>query len=150
MKYLPHQIPGSAKAARHPIISGAFCVKVDRNDGKGSDLVNGLDGVTAMAFHSQHQASQAATDMNEASAAANRQLVVDGTDQYGHFAGDGDQPPFAVFDVALQDNIAGPYTSREAAEAARQAILKGEPARFDMQALMGWEREGAPAQRFQG
>lgn len=61
---------------------------------------------------------------------AGRYLVVDGStneeDPDGpDFAGDGKFPPFAVFDVMAQENVAGIFQTREDAEVARAAILAG-------------------------
>ena len=64
-----------------------------------------------------------------------RNLVVDGMDEYGAFAGDGNEAPFVIFDVEQQQNIAGPFESRELAEAQRLSILAGEPAKLNTVAL---------------
>ncbi|WP_087865916.1 hypothetical protein [Comamonas thiooxydans] len=55
-----------------------------------------------------------------------RELVVDGLDDQGCFAGDGQTAPFVVFDADAQKNIAGPFITREQAAAHRLAILQGE------------------------
>lgn len=49
-------------------------------------------------------------------------LVVDGINEEGRFAGDGTKPPFVVFDKKEQKNIAGPFDTREEAEQHRQYI----------------------------
>jgi len=54
-----------------------------------------------------------------------RHLAVDGTDECGLFAGDGEQPPFVVFDIDAQENIAGPFVTRNDGERARVDILEG-------------------------
>lgn len=38
--------------------------------------------------------------------------VIDGTDQYGNYAGDATRPPFVVFDIEGQRNVAGPFRFR--------------------------------------
>jgi len=63
-------------------------------------------------------------------------LVVDGTDEFGNFAGDAQSAPFVIFDVERQENIAGPFDSRELAEQRRMAILAGEPPVLDSEALL--------------
>lgn len=45
-------------------------------------------------------------------------LVLDGTDEYGNYAGDENRPPFAVFDVTLQRNVAGPFPTMAEAHGA--------------------------------
>lgn len=65
----------------------------------------------------------------------NMELVIDGTDEAGLFAGDGKYPPFVVFDVKKQENIAGPFGTRQAAERNRADILSGQPATLDTNAL---------------
>jgi len=65
----------------------------------------------------------------------NMELVIDGTDEAGLFAGDGKSPPFVVFDVKKQENIAGPFDTREEAERNRADILAGKPATLDANAL---------------
>lgn len=65
-------------------------------------------------------------------------LVVDGTDQHGNFAGDGENAPFVVFDVDRQANIAGPFGTREDGEMARSAILAGARPMLDSKALMAY------------
>ncbi|KVV40959.1 hypothetical protein WT27_13635 [Burkholderia territorii] len=64
-----------------------------------------------------------------------RNLVVDGTDECGNFAGDGERAPFVVFDVDRQANIAGPFDTREHGETARVAILSGASPIMDCSAL---------------
>lgn len=54
-----------------------------------------------------------------------RILVVDGCDEQGLFSGDGKNAPFVVFDVDQQENIAGPFITRELGEDHRQHILRG-------------------------
>ena len=50
-------------------------------------------------------------------------LVVDGHDDAGNLAGDGQIAPFYVFSPAKQDNVAGPFDSREEAAQAMEAML---------------------------
>jgi hypothetical protein len=51
-------------------------------------------------------------------------LVVDGTDEYGNYAGDAQNAPFVVFDIERQENIAGPFPTRERAEQALEFIKR--------------------------
>jgi len=68
-----------------------------------------------------------------------RELVVDGHDEnQGVFAGDGTLPPFVVFDADQQENIAGPFNTREEAERHREEILTGTAPRLDGVALRAW------------
>ena len=62
-------------------------------------------------------------------------LVVDGLDEQGNFAGDGQRAPFVVFDADSQANIAGPFLARNQAEQHRLEILAGKPPRLDVKAL---------------
>lgn len=62
-------------------------------------------------------------------------LVVDGLDEAANFAGDGKRAPFVVFDVDRQENIAGPFLTRDLAEQHRLEILAGNPPRLDSPAL---------------
>lgn len=62
-------------------------------------------------------------------------LVVDGLDGQANFAGDGQFPPFAVFDVDRQENVAGPFASRELADAHRLEILAGRTPLLDPAAM---------------
>lgn len=71
--------------------------------------------------------------------AVKRKLVVDGTDEYGNFAGDATEPPFVVFDIDKQENIAGPFPTRAEAESARDSILAGGPAHIDAEALLAYQ-----------
>ena len=64
-----------------------------------------------------------------------RHLVVDGLDEAGCFAGDGERAPFVVFDVDAQGNIAGPFASRDLAEKHRDEILAGHEPRLDAKRL---------------
>lgn len=76
-----------------------------------------------------------------AAAGKKRFLVVDGMDgphQDGNFAGDGAYPPFVVFDVDAQQNIAGPFDDRKSADDHRLAILRGEPALLNPDALWAY------------
>ncbi|WP_420213370.1 hypothetical protein ACN8ZM_39815 (plasmid) [Burkholderia aenigmatica] len=63
-------------------------------------------------------------------------LVVDGTDETGNFEGDGNNAPFVVFDIDRQENVAGPFGTREAGEEARTGILGGAVAAFDSATLL--------------
>lgn len=65
-------------------------------------------------------------------------LAVDGTDEYGSYSGDGKSAPFVIFDINRQENIAGPFSTRQQAEAAKSAILNGERPRLDVQQLMAY------------
>lgn len=67
-----------------------------------------------------------------------KNLVVDGTDHSGNFAGDGDSAPFVVFDVERQKNIAGPFDTRDAGDKARVAILDGAVPMLDVRALQAY------------
>jgi hypothetical protein len=68
-----------------------------------------------------------------------RDLVVDGhSETDGVFAGDGTLPPFVVFDVDQQQNIAGPFNTRSEAENHRLEILAGAEPRLDIPALKEW------------
>lgn len=60
-----------------------------------------------------------------------RNLVVDGLDKSACFAGDGVYPPFVIFDVDRQENIAGPFASRNLADQHRLEILAGLPPHLD-------------------
>jgi hypothetical protein len=61
-----------------------------------------------------------------------RNLVVDGHNNEGLFAGDGELPPFVVFDVDQQENIAGPFDTRAKAETHRKEILAGATPNLDV------------------
>lgn len=63
-------------------------------------------------------------------------LVVDGTDDGGNFAGDGEKYPFVVFDIDAQENIAGPFKTRADGETAREEILAGATPVLDSAALL--------------
>jgi hypothetical protein len=54
-------------------------------------------------------------------------LVVDGTDEYGNYAGDAESPPFVIFNITQQKNLPGYYPARAEAEKALEK-LKGEAA----------------------
>lgn len=62
-------------------------------------------------------------------------LVVDGLDEAGNFAGDGERAPFVIFDVNRQENIAGPFAARDLADQHRQEIIAGYLPRLDAAAL---------------
>lgn len=80
--------------------------------------------------------SRLPTPICSAGDSIHRNLAVDGTDAIsGLFEGDGELPPFVVFDVDAQEIIAGPFRSREEAEAHRQEILSGILPRLDEQSL---------------
>ena len=73
--------------------------------------------------------------------AKTRFLVVDGMDaphKDGNYVGDGAYPPFMVFDVDAQQNIAGPFDDRKSANVHRMAILDGEPALLNADALWAY------------
>ena len=60
----------------------------------------------------------------------NPRYVVDGhmyPNEESDFAGDGEFPPFGVFDVEAQDYILPFYDTREAAEAALAVINRRPP-----------------------
>lgn len=65
-----------------------------------------------------------------------RQLCVDGTDEYGNFAGDAQNAPFVVFDIDRQENIDGPYKTRAQAEVALGNILLGKTPQLDVVRLL--------------
>lgn len=68
-----------------------------------------------------------------------RHLVVDGTDAAsGLFMNDGELPPFVVFDVDAQENIAGPFHTRMAAESHQLEILAGAKPWLDGSELAAW------------
>ncbi|AQH05889.1 hypothetical protein A9R05_43600 (plasmid) [Burkholderia sp. KK1] len=67
-----------------------------------------------------------------------KNLLVDGTGADGLFAGDGKSAPFVIFDADRQQNIAGPFNDRDAAEQATRAILHGEEPKLDALALDAW------------
>ncbi|ERJ38656.1 hypothetical protein L810_6873 [Burkholderia sp. AU4i] len=73
------------------------------------------------------------------SVTAQTSLVVDGTDEHGNFAGDGVNAPFVVFDVDRQENIAGPFGTRQDGEKARSAILAGAHPMMDSGALLAYQ-----------
>ncbi|WP_425953219.1 LPD11 domain-containing protein [Ralstonia pseudosolanacearum] len=64
-----------------------------------------------------------------------RNLVVDGLDESGNFAGDGEKAPFVVFDADDQQNIAGPFVTRAEGEKARTEILVGATPVLNSQVL---------------
>jgi hypothetical protein len=68
--------------------------------------------------------------------ARSQALCVDGhkADDHG-FCGDGNLPPFAVFDADRQQNVAGPFQTRAVAEAHRLEILAGAEPRLDAAAM---------------
>jgi hypothetical protein len=70
-------------------------------------------------------------------------LAVDGTDEFGNYAGDGKNAPFVVFDINRQENIAGPFSTRRKADAARTDILNGAKPRLDVQELMAYQKGNA-------
>ncbi len=65
-------------------------------------------------------------------------LVVDGIDESGAFMGDGENPPFVVFDVNAQENIAGPFNTRDEAEYHIGEILMGRKPQLNKKALIDW------------
>lgn len=62
-------------------------------------------------------------------------LTVDGLDKERNFVGDGTRAPFVVFDVDRQENIAGPFSSRDLADQHRIEILAGNQPRLDAKTL---------------
>lgn len=52
-----------------------------------------------------------------------RNLSVDGTTEYDELDNHGTQAPFYVFDADAQDWVSRPHETKEAAEAAIQALL---------------------------
>ena len=52
-------------------------------------------------------------------------IVIDGTGEDGSMMGDGEKPPFALFSPNRQENVGGPYATREHADAALEAIRQG-------------------------
>lgn len=68
-----------------------------------------------------------------------RELSVDGhSKEEGVFTGDGTHPPFVVFDADKQENIAGPFNTRQEAASHRLAILMGAKPKLDGKALGAW------------
>lgn len=63
-------------------------------------------------------------------------LVVDGTDEAGNFAGDGKDAPFVIFEVSTQSNIAGPYATRKQAETFLELVRLGQAVFLDKEALI--------------
>ncbi|CAE6795401.1 hypothetical protein R70006_05049 [Paraburkholderia domus] len=59
-----------------------------------------------------------AVDRKAVAQASERSLVVDGTDEFGNYAGDANKPHFVVFDIDQQRKIAGPFGVRAEAEQA--------------------------------
>ena len=51
---------------------------------------------------------------------------------------EGELPPFVVFDVDAQENIAGPFQTRAAAELHQLEILAGAEPRLDVPSLAAW------------
>jgi hypothetical protein len=68
-------------------------------------------------------------------------LVVDGTNKDNYMfegADETSRPPFVVFDVDLQENIAGPFDTMAEAEKARKEILAGAEPKLDEKKLGAW------------
>lgn len=61
------------------------------------------------------------------------QFAVDGIDESGNFAGDGQNPPFVIFHIQAQINFAGPYASRSDAMNALNDYLEGYEVSLDKQ-----------------
>lgn len=74
--------------------------------------------------------------MSQFRIAAERRLVVDGTDEFGAFAGDAQNAPFVVFDVDLQENIAGPFATRAGADLCVAFIKRGGIPSLDVEAML--------------
>lgn len=74
--------------------------------------------------------------MDQVTSYASHHLVVDGTDQYGNFDGAAEQAPFVVFDVDLQENIAGPFASRAGAQLSLAFIKRGGAPALDVEAML--------------
>lgn len=53
-------------------------------------------------------------------------LVIDGTDKYGSYARDATNPPFAVFNIKTQKNVAYQLWTRELAETVMRGLLVAE------------------------
>lgn len=51
-------------------------------------------------------------------------LVIDGTAEDGTYQGDAESPPFAVFNVDRQENVAGPFDTMAAARGALNELSK--------------------------
>lgn len=49
--------------------------------------------------------------------------VIDGTDEYGNYAGDAKRGPFVVFDIEAQENVAGPFPFRWMAAMALRLLF---------------------------
>lgn len=73
--------------------------------------------------------------LEHAGQSVTRILVVDGLDECLCFAEDAERAPFVIFDVDLQSNIAGPFSTREQADQHRLEILSGHEPRLDQAAL---------------
>lgn len=108
-----------------------------------------IEGVSFDDFEGGRYAMSAAKAREVASqvAAVNptvpgRMLVVDGINEEGNFAGDGELAPFVVFDAGQQVNIAGPFTTRQLAEQHRVEILSGQAPRLDRRALVNMLEAG--------
>lgn len=84
---------------------------------------------------SAEKARQVSNCIDQPVSEKTRNLVVDGFDKSACFAGDGVCPPFVVFDVDRQENIAGPFASRNLADQHRLEILAGLPPHLDTAAL---------------
>lgn len=51
-------------------------------------------------------------------------LVIDGTADDGTYQGDANKPPFVVFNVDKQTNVAGPFYSMRRAKAALAKLVQ--------------------------
>jgi hypothetical protein len=69
-------------------------------------------------------------------------LVIDGESEDGAMAGDGQNPPFALFSPDLQRNVGGPYAKRKHAEKALKAIKQGLMVPYDSDAACSWTIDG--------
>lgn len=62
--------------------------------------------------------TEAPEEMDDEVDDSHRRYVVDGTDEHGMLTGDGQNPPFRVFDAVTQDHWPVGYMTRQEAEAA--------------------------------
>lgn len=114
---------GARKPEVKPDFPGSFMVS-DPLDSEGYAIVG--DDLESLALEARGHLVETISE---------RHLVVDGLDEAGCFAGDGERAPFVVFDVDAQGNIAGPFASRDLAEKHRDEILAGHEPRLDAKRL---------------
>ena len=76
-------------------------------------------------------------------------LVVDGDTEGGAMDGDGTLPPFALFSPALQENVGGPYATRQHADAALDLIRQGRMVPYTNRPIT-WTVDGRPSRWYEG